>query len=81
MAYEIEVNGARRAADVDGDTPRGDSVDMHRAGAAQRLAAAEFGSGHAEYVAQDPQQRPARERRFACARPAIPRAAALSETR
>jgi hypothetical protein len=32
-------------------------VDMHGAGAAQRPAAAEFGPGHTEHVAQHPQQR------------------------
>ena len=30
---------------------------MHGAGAAQRGAAAELGAGHAEYVAQHPEQR------------------------
>ena len=35
----------------------GDAVDMHRAGAAQRHAAAELRAGHAEHVAQHPQQR------------------------
>jgi len=30
---------------------------MNRAGAAERHAAAEFGAGHAEHVAQDPEQR------------------------
>src|SRR5689334_19036996 len=33
------------------------AVEMHGAGAAQRLAAAELGSSHAQYVAQQPQQR------------------------
>jgi len=31
------------------------AVDMHGAGAAQRLAAAELGPGHTEHVAQHPQ--------------------------
>ena len=35
----------------------GDAVDMHGAGAAQRHAAAELRAGHAEHVAQHPQQR------------------------
>ena len=35
----------------------GDTVDMHRAGAAQRHAAAEFRAGHAEHVAQHPEER------------------------
>src|SRR6187399_199222 len=34
--------------------PCRDAVDMHRAGAAQRRAATEFRTGHAEHVAQDP---------------------------
>jgi hypothetical protein len=33
------------------------AVDMHGACAAQRLAATELGPGHAEHVAQHPQQR------------------------
>ena len=33
------------------------AVDMHRACAAQRHAAAELGAGHAQRVAQNPQQR------------------------
>ena len=33
------------------------AVDMHGAGAAQGHAAAELGAGHAEHVAQHPQQR------------------------
>ena len=37
--------------------PRRRAVDMHGAGAAQRLAATELGPGHAEHVAQQPQQR------------------------
>src|SRR5262249_9259335 len=37
--------------------PRRRAVDMHGAGAAQRLAATELGPGHAEHVAQHPQQR------------------------
>ena len=36
--------------------PRGDAVNMHGASAAQRRAATEFRAGHAEYVAQDPEQ-------------------------
>ena len=36
---------------------RRDAVDMHRAGAALRDAAAVLGAGHAERVAQHPQQR------------------------
>ena len=35
----------------------GGAVDMHRAGAAERHAAAELGAGHAEHVAQHPQER------------------------
>ena len=35
----------------------GDAVDMHGAGAAQRHAAAELRAGHAEHVAQHPEQR------------------------
>src|SRR5216684_8692970 len=34
----------------------GDAIDMYGAGAAQRHAAAEFRAGHAEHVAQDPQE-------------------------
>src|SRR5215475_1776576 len=33
------------------------AVDMHGAGSAQRLATAELGTGHAEHIAQHPQQR------------------------
>jgi hypothetical protein len=33
------------------------AVDMHGAGAAKRLAAAELGPGHAEHIAQHPQKR------------------------
>src|SRR5262249_24377068 len=41
-----------------GDTRAGGSaVDMYRAGAAQRHAAAEFCAGQAEHVAQHPEQR------------------------
>src|SRR5262249_45935372 len=41
-----------------GDTrPGGVAVDMHRAGTAQRHAAAELGARHAEHVAQHPQER------------------------
>src|SRR5262249_19998788 len=36
---------------------RGNPVDMHGARAAQRLAAPELRSGHAEHVAQHPKQR------------------------
>ena len=36
---------------------RGGAVDMHGAGAAQRHAAAELRAGHAEHVAQHPEQR------------------------
>src|SRR5260221_659482 len=36
---------------------RGLAVQVHRAGAAQRHAAAVLGAGHAEVVAQDPQER------------------------
>src|SRR5215475_11259664 len=35
----------------------GDAVDMHSAGAAQRHAASELRPGHAEHIAQDPEQR------------------------
>jgi Domain of unknown function (DUF4372) len=52
--------GDRALADaVDrGDAgPRRRAVDMHGAGAAQGLAATELGPGHAEHVAQHPQQR------------------------
>src|SRR6201991_3909128 len=52
--------GDRALADaVDrGDTgPRRRAVDMHGAGAAQRLAATELGPGHAQHVAQHPEQR------------------------
>src|SRR5262245_5690445 len=45
-------------ADDRGDTRTGGvAVDMHRAGTAQRHAAAELGAGHAEHVAQHPQER------------------------
>src|SRR5260221_3431906 len=41
-----------------GDTGTGgDAVDMHSAGAAERHAAAELRAGHAEHVAQHPQER------------------------
>src|SRR4029077_14969152 len=33
------------------------AVDMHRAGAALRNAATEFGAGHAEHIAQHPKKR------------------------
>jgi hypothetical protein len=36
---------------------RGNAIDMHGAGAAKRHAAAELRSGHAEHVAQHPEQR------------------------
>ena len=52
--------GDRALADaVDrGDAgPRRRAVDMHGASAAQRLAATELGPGHAEHLAQHPQQR------------------------
>src|SRR5262245_6787954 len=52
--------GDRGAADaVDGGDAGadGDAVDMHGAGAAQRQAAAELGAGHAEHVAQHPEER------------------------
>src|SRR5262249_23538478 len=35
----------------------GDAIDMDGARSAKRHAAAEFGAGHAEHVAQDPQER------------------------
>src|SRR5262249_54709759 len=37
--------------------PGGDTVDMHRAGAAQGHAATELRAGHAEHVAQHPKER------------------------
>jgi hypothetical protein len=62
--------GGRRADRLDGDDLRfanavdggdagtdGDAIHMHRAGAAQRHAAAEFGAGHAQHVAQYPEER------------------------
>src|SRR5918999_974370 len=36
--------------------PRGDPIDVNGAGAAQRRAATELRTGHAENVAQDPEQ-------------------------
>ena len=35
----------------------GDAVEMHRAGAAERQPAAELCAGHAEHVAQHPEER------------------------
>ena len=35
----------------------GDAVDVDGAGAAQRHAAAELGAGHAQHVAQHPEER------------------------
>jgi hypothetical protein len=34
-----------------------DAIEVHGAGATQRLAAAEFGAGHPQHVAQHPEQR------------------------
>src|SRR5215831_1746724 len=49
--------GGAHAVD-EGDTGTGRSaVDMHRAGATQRHAAAELRARHAEHVAQHPEQR------------------------
>src|SRR5713226_238929 len=44
--------GFADAADRGYAGTRGDAVDMHGAGAAERLAAAELGAGHAQHVAQ-----------------------------
>ena len=47
------------------------AVEMHRAGAAQRHAAAEFRAGHAEHVAQHPKQRRVRSTSTAWSAPLI----------
>jgi hypothetical protein len=49
--------GAADAVDRDDTGTGGDAIDMHGAGAAQRHAAAELRAGHAEHVAQHPQER------------------------
>src|SRR3954468_4682631 len=50
-------SGLINAVDRCDARPRRNAIDMYRAGAAQRRAATEFRAGHAEYVAQDPEQR------------------------
>src|SRR5215510_10403600 len=49
--------GAADAVDRGDAGTRRLAADMHRAGAAQRHAAAEFRAGHAEHVAQHPEER------------------------
>src|SRR5262249_4540454 len=49
--------GGADAVDPGNTGTGGDAVDMHSAGAAERPAAAELRAGHAEHVAQHPQER------------------------
>src|SRR5258707_15614295 len=49
--------GGADAVDRGDAGTRGDAVDMHRAGAAERHAAAVLRAGQAEHVAQYPQER------------------------
>src|SRR6266550_4530751 len=49
--------GSADAVDRSNAGTGGDAVDMHGAGAAERHAAAELRAGHAEHVAQYPQER------------------------
>jgi hypothetical protein len=49
--------GAADAVDRGDAGTRGDAVDMHRADAAERHAAAELGASHAQHIAQHPQER------------------------
>src|ERR1051326_8638721 len=58
-ADRLDRRHARLADAVDrGDAgARGDAVDVHGAGPAQRHTAAEFRAGHAEHVAEHPEQR------------------------
>jgi hypothetical protein len=51
-----DLRGAN-AVDIGDAGTGGDAIDMHGAGAAQRHAAAELGAGHAQHVAQHPEER------------------------
>jgi hypothetical protein len=55
--HDRRALGVADAVNSCGARARGAAVDMQGAGAAQRYAAAEFRAGHAEPVAQHPEQR------------------------
>ena len=57
IASIVVIVGGADAVDRGDARAGGDAVDMHGAGAAQRHAAAELRAGHAEHVAQHPEQR------------------------